>query len=107
MQEAHTEPVAAIKSKLSIIGPALLSFAKTETGRVLVAQAAAVALAFVTKKVQAIMPKHEAEADKNADLAASSASAGVPPATWPATSAQDASAAARHDDALSSRAPLA
>jgi hypothetical protein len=71
------------------------------------AQAAAVALAFATKAVQGFMPKHEAEADKNADLAASSASEGVQPATWPATSAQDASAAARHDDTLSYREPLA
>lgn len=105
--EDTAEPVAKAKSKLSIIGPALLSFAQSETGRVIVAQAAAVALALVTKAVQGIIPKHEAEADKNADLAASSASAGVSPATWPATSAQDASAAARHDDTLSYREPLA
>ncbi|MDO7885900.1 hypothetical protein [Hymenobacter cheonanensis] len=105
--EAAAEPAARTKSKLSIIGPALLSFAQSETGRVIVAQAAAVALALVTKAVQGIIPKHEAEADKNADLAASSASAGVSPATWPATSAQDASAAARHDDTLSYREPLA
>ena len=96
------------KSKLSFIGPALVSFAQSETGRVIVAQAAAVGLALVTKAVQGFMPKDEAEADKNADLAASSASVGVPPATWPATSAaQDASAAAHHDDTISYREPLA
>jgi hypothetical protein len=104
---APAEPVEAPKSKLSIVGPALMSFAQSETGRVIVAQAAAVALALVTKAVQGFMPKHEAEADKNADLAASSVSEGVQPATWPATSAQDASAAARHDDTLSFREPLA
>ena len=106
-KEVDTEHVEESKSKLSILGPALLSFAKTETGRVIVAQVAAVALAFVTKKVQGFMPKHEAEADKNADLAASSASEGIQPATWPATSAQDATAAAHHDDTFSSSAPLA
>jgi len=99
---------ATSKSKLSFIGPALVSFAQSETGRLLVAQAAAVGLALVTKAVQGFMPKDEAEADKNADLAASSASAGLPPATWPATSAaQDASAAAHHDDTISYREPLA
>jgi len=102
-----TEHVEAPKSKLSILVPALLSFAKTETGRVIVAQATAVALALATKAVQGFMPKHEAEADKNADLAASSASEGIQPATWPATSAQDATAAAHHDDTFSSSAPLA
>lgn len=106
-KEADTEHVEAPKSKLSVLVPALLSFAKTETGRVIVAQAAAVALALATKAVQGFMPKHEAEADKNADLAASSASEGVQPATWPATSAQDATAAAHHDDTFSSSAPLA
>ncbi|MGI4762149.1 MAG: hypothetical protein ACRYF0_15685 [Janthinobacterium lividum] len=105
--DTDKEHTKAPQSKLSLIGPALLAFAKTETGRVIVAQAAAVALAIATKTVQGFMPKHEAEADKNADLAASSADAGVPPATWPATSAQDASAAARHDDTLSYREPLA
>jgi hypothetical protein len=104
---AEAEPAAAPKSKRSIIGPALVSFAQSETGRVIVAQAAAIALALVTKAVQGIIPKHEAEADKNADLAASSVSAGLSPATWPATSAQDATAAAHHDDILSSREPLA
>jgi len=97
---------ATSKSKLSFIGPALVSFAQSETGRVIVAQAAAIGLALVTKAVQGFMPKDEAEADKNADLAASSVSVGVPPATWPATSAaQDA--AAHHDDTISYREPLA
>ncbi|QKG58083.1 hypothetical protein GKZ68_16510 [Hymenobacter sp. BRD128] len=106
-REPEAEPAVA-KSKRSLIGPALISFAQSETGRVIVAQAAAVALALVTKAVQEFIPKHEAEAGKNADLAASSASVGVPPATWPATSAaQDATAAARHDDTLSYREPLA
>ena len=106
-QYADHEAVAAPKSKISFIGPALLAFAKTETGRVIAGQAAAIGLALITKAVQEFMPKHEADADKNADLAASSASAGIEPATWPATSAQDATAAAHHDDTLSAREPLA
>jgi hypothetical protein len=113
--ETASEPAVAAptakakaKSKRSVIVPALVSFAQSETGRVIVAQAAAVALALVTKAVQEFMPKPEVKTGKNADLAASSASAGVPPATWPATSAaQDASAAAHHDDTFIPREPLA
>jgi len=106
------EPAAAApakkKAKGSTLLPMLVSFAQSETGRVIVAQAAAVALALVTKTVQGFTAKDEAETGKNADLASSSASAGVQPATWPATSAaQDASAAAHHDDPLIPREPLA
>jgi len=75
---------------------------------VVVAQAAAVALAMVTKAVQDIMPKNADEASKNADLAASTATKGAQPVAWPATSAaQDATAAAYHDDTLTSSEPLA
>jgi hypothetical protein len=102
------EPAPAPKAKRSVIVPALVSFAQSETGRVVVAQVAAVALALVTKAVKDFMPKHEEETGKNADLAASSASVGVPPATWPATSAaQDAADAVPHDYTLTSREPLA
>jgi len=67
-----------------------------------------VALALVTKAVQDFMPKHEEETGKNADLAASSASVGVPPATWPATSAaQDVADVAHHQDTITYREPLA
>lgn len=98
----------APEAKRSLILPALIAFAKSETGRVVVAQAAAVALALATKAVQGFMPSHEEETGKNADLAASSASAGVPPATWPATSAaQDAADAAHHEESLTPREPLA
>ena len=98
----------ASEAKRSVILPALIAFAKSETGRVVVAQAAAVALAFVTKAVQGFMPSHEEETGKNADLAASSASVGVSPATWPATSAaQDAADASHHEDANTYREPLA
>jgi len=108
-EPADTAPVKTkTKSKGSTLLPMLISFAQSETGRVIVAQAAAVALALVTKTVQGFTAKDEAETGKNADLAGSSASAGVQPATWPATSAaQDASAAAHHDDTLIPREPLA
>ncbi len=106
--EQASSSTKAKSSKLSFVGPALVAFAKSETGRVVVAQAAAVALAMVTKAVQDIMPKHADETGKNADLAASSAPEGVQPLTWPATSAaQNVSAAAHHDDTLTSREPLA
>jgi len=102
------ETVSASQTKRSVLIPALMSFAQSETGRVVVAQVAAVALALVTKAVQDFMPKHEEETSKNADLAASSASVGVPPATWPATSAvQDAADAVHHQDTITPREPLA
>ena len=104
------KPASTKKStpKTSFIVPTLLSFAKSETGRVLMAQGAALALALVTKVVQDIIPQPKEETGKNADLAGSSAPAGVPPATWPATSAaSDASAAAHHDDTLAPGEPLA
>jgi len=105
---ADDEPAKAPQAKRSVLIPALMSFAQSETGRVVVAQAAAVALALVTKVVQDFMPKHEEETGKNADLAASSASAGVSPATWPATSAaQDVADAAHHKDPTTYREPLA
>ncbi|AMR27882.1 hypothetical protein A0257_12815 [Hymenobacter psoromatis] len=110
-QAAAPKPGKAGKkssSALSFVGPTVLAFAKSETGRVIVAQAAAVALAMVTKAVQDIMPKHADETGKNADLAASSATKGAQPIAWPATSAaQDATAAAHHDDTLTPREPLA
>jgi hypothetical protein len=106
--EEYSEPTPAPQPKRGVLLPALMSFAQSETGRVVVAQVAAVALALVTKAVQEFMPKHEEETSKNADLAASSASVGVPPATWPATSAaQDAADAAHHQDTVPYREPLA
>ncbi len=104
--EQNDDPAA--EEKQGVILPALIAFAKSETGRVVVAQAAAVALALVTKAVQGFASNHEEETGKNADLAASSASVGVPPATWPATSAaQDAADAAHHEEYLTPREPLA
>jgi len=108
LTEQDTSLAKGKSSKLSFVGPALVAFAKSETGRVVVAQAAAVALALVTKAVQDIMPKHADETGKNADLAASSVTEGVQPIAWPATSAaQNVSAAAHHDDTLTAREPLA
>lgn len=105
--EADAQAASAPQPKRSVIIPALMSFAQSETGRVVVAQVAAVALALVTKAVQEFMPKHEEETGKNVDLAASSASVGVPPATWPATSAAQDAADAAHQDTLIHREPLA
>ncbi len=99
---------SAVEHKQGVILPALIAFAKSETGRVVVAQAAAVALALVTKAVQGFTSGHEEETGKNADLAASSANAGISPATWPATSAaQDVADAAHHEESLTPREPLA
>ncbi|RZK28533.1 MAG: hypothetical protein EOO57_20900 [Hymenobacter sp.] len=102
------EPTVASKPKKSWLMPAVMAFAQSETGKVVLAQAAAVAMAFVSSKVKDILPSNAADADKNTDLAASSAPKGVSPEAWPATTAaQDASAAAQHDDTNTYRAPLA
>jgi hypothetical protein len=94
--------------KKSWLVPAVVAFAKSETGKVIVAQAAAVAMAFVTSKVKDILPSDAAKTGKNADLAPSPALTGAPPVAWPATTAaQDASAAAHHDDTITYREPLA
>ncbi|MGI4869689.1 MAG: hypothetical protein ACRYFX_00770 [Janthinobacterium lividum] len=60
-------------SKKSWVAPALSSFVQSETGRVIMAQAAAVALALVTKAVKDLLPGDEAEPAKTSDLAASTA----------------------------------
>jgi hypothetical protein len=99
-------PEAPAPKKAWLI-PAVVAFAKTETGKVIVAQAAAMAMAFITKKVQDIRTSDAADAGKNADLAPSSALSGASPEVWPATTAaQDVSAAAHPDD-NTHREPLA
>jgi hypothetical protein len=102
------EPAAAPEAKKPWLVPAIVSFAQSETGKVVLAQVAAVAMAFISNKVKGVLPGNGADADKNADLAASSAPAGVSPEAWPATTAaQDVSAAAQHDDTATHREPLA
>ncbi|MCC3155395.1 hypothetical protein Q3A66_20365 [Hymenobacter sp. BT770] len=83
----ETEPLSsrpAPRPKNNMVAAVLQSFLKSDTGKVLVAQVAAVALAMVTKKVSEFFP-----ADKNPDLATSSGYAptetGFAPATSPAT----------------------
>jgi len=103
--EGMTSPADKKKSWLV---PAVVNFAQSETGKVVLAQAAAIAMTFISSKVKDILPSNEAGTGKNADLAASSAPAGVSPATWPATTAaQDVTAAALHDDKIAPREPLA
>ena len=66
---AFDEPApaaGAANSRSRVAGMVLQAFLRSDTGKVLVAQAAAVALAMVTKKVGEFFP-----ADKNADLATS------------------------------------
>lgn len=76
---APAAPVSNGRSKM--VGAVLQSFLQSDTGKVLVAQVAAVALALVTKKVGEFFP-----ADKNSDLAASPANAGVSPVASSASS---------------------
>jgi hypothetical protein len=106
--EPTSDDAQAPKAKKSWLVPAVVAFAQSETGKVVVAQAAAVAMAFITSKVKDILPSDAAKTGKNADLAPSSALSGASPAVWPATTAaQDASAAAHHDDTTTYREPLA
>jgi len=97
------EPAApeaeAPESKTSWLIPTVVAFAKSETGKVIVAQVAAMAMGFITSKMKDILPGNAAKTGKNADLAHSSALSGDLPAAWPATTAaQNVSAAAHHDD---------
>jgi hypothetical protein len=61
-------PYTNARPKNNMVAAVLQSFLKSDTGKVLVAQAAAVVLAMVTKKVSEFFP-----ADKNPDLATSPA----------------------------------
>ncbi len=107
-QPSTADVAEAAEPKKPWLIPAVMSFAKSETGKVILAQAAAMAMAFVTSKVKDIVPGNAAKTDKNADLAHSSALAGTSPAVWPATTAaQDVSADAHHNDDNTHREPLA
>jgi hypothetical protein len=64
--EAPAPKAAPGNSRSQLLGSVLKAFLQTDTGKVLVAQAAAVAMALVTKKIGEFFP-----ADKNADLATS------------------------------------
>jgi len=98
-KKAPTTDAEAPESKKSWVIPTIMAFAKSETGKVLLAQAGAMAMGFITSKVKDILPGDAAKTGKNADLAHSSALAGDLPAAWPATTAaQNVSAAAQHDD---------
>jgi len=103
------EAPKAPEAKKPWLIPAVVAFAKTETGKVIAAQAAAMAMAFISSKVKDILPGDAAKTGKNADLAPSPALSGDSPEVWPATTAaQDASAAAHHDaNNTTPRAPLA
>jgi len=105
--DEHKEQQKTTAPKKPWLIPAIMSFAQSETGKVVLAQAAALAMGFISSKVKDIVPANAADANKNADLAASSAPVGASPEVWPATTAaQDVSAAAKHDD-LTYREPLA
>ncbi|RZK23819.1 MAG: hypothetical protein EOO56_03735 [Hymenobacter sp.] len=102
------EETAVPAPKKAWLVPAVMAFAQSETGKVVLAQVAAVAMAFISSKVKDILPSNAADANKNADLAASSAPKGASPEAWPATTAaQDVTAAAKHDDTTTYREPLA
>jgi hypothetical protein len=64
--EAPAPKATSGNSRSQLVGSVLKAFLQTDTGKVLVAQAAAVAMALVTKKIGEFFP-----ADKNADLATS------------------------------------
>ena len=82
--DAHErQPRNGAEKPGNMMGTVLQSFLQSDTGKMLVAQAAAVVLALVTKKVSEYFPAHPADATaKNSDLAAASpdspVSAGAP-----------------------------
>lgn len=79
----HSQPAASpTKSRSRMIGSVLQAFLQTDTGKVLVGQVAAVALALVTKKVSEFFP-----AAKNSDLATSPGHAPAATGDYPAASA--------------------
>ena len=84
--DGHNSQVSVSPRTPNMVGVVLQSFLKSDTGKVLVAQVAAVVLAMVTKKVGEFFP-----AAKNSDLAASPAyasdNAGASPAASSAPSA--------------------
>ncbi|WP_426058446.1 hypothetical protein [Hymenobacter sp. B1770] len=81
----------------NMVGQVLQAFLKSDTGKMLVAQAAAVALAMVTKKVSEFFP-----ADKNPDLASSPAYAPAETGFAPVASlaSPDSPDASTHTSAL-------
>ncbi|MBF9236035.1 hypothetical protein I2I05_01380 [Hymenobacter sp. BT683] len=91
-QEANPAP-----ARPSFVGQVLQNFLKSDTGKVLVAQAAAVVLAVVTKKVSEFFP-----ADKNPDLASSPAVAPAETGFAPAVSlaSPDSPDASTHTPAI-------
>ena len=84
---APAPAMAPYNSMVRVVGSALQQFLQSDTGKVLVAQVGAFALAVVTKKAGEFFP-----ADKNADLADSSDVTAASPAALPvASSAPSAS----------------
>lgn len=83
---SDSESASPAPSKKSWVGPAVISFLQSETGRVIAAQAAAVVLALVTKAVKDVLPSDEVKATKSSDLAASTA-VGARPYGQPAAKA--------------------
>ena len=78
---AEVRATAARNSRSRMLGTVLQAFLQSDTGKVLVAQAGAVVLALVTKKVGEFFP-----ATKNSDLAASPGSAAAANGDSPAAS---------------------
>ncbi len=105
------EPTPSTSAQASaakrLLVPTLVAFAKSETGKVIIAQAAAVAMALAGKVLQDILPSSAPKANKNTDLAASPAAEGASPVAWPATTAAQDAAAAPHNYSLPAREPLA
>ena len=103
---------ASPQAKKSLLGPAITSFMQSETGRVIMGQAAAVAMALVTKVIKDLLPSDTSETAKSSDLATPTVAAGnhtydrpavqaVPQS--PVLDAQDPDA----DASIASRQPLA
>lgn len=77
----HTPVISPWNARSRLIGSLLQAFLQSDTGKVLVAQVAAVALALVTKKVGEFFP-----ADKNSDLSTSPGHATAETGVYPVAS---------------------
>ncbi|MVN76148.1 hypothetical protein GO988_07405 [Hymenobacter sp. HMF4947] len=99
----------APKAKKSLVGPAIMSFLQSDTGKVIAGQVAAVAMALVTKAVKDLLPSSADETTKSSDLAASKAAVGSLPygQQAPKVAPQSPVLDAHDPDASTAPSPLA
>lgn len=106
-EDFSEQPTAEASAPKRQLGPTLVAFAKSDFGKMLLGQAASVAIALVTKAIKDRMPDSSAETTNTSDLAASTGFADGYAHGHPATPQPAPDAYAAPADAYSSREPLA